>query len=195
MELIFVRHAQPVLVELGEAAADPQLSTQGVEQAEAVAHWLSGERIDAIVHSPARRTAETAAAIARELGLTPTVDHGFLEFNAGDHDYLTVEEMKARNDPRFDVVARGELYGVDAEAYQDGLVTAAERQISAHPGGKVVVVSHAGAINCYFARVADVAKMIWIPPAFASISRIGARRDGRRGIISINETGHLRGLL
>ena len=129
------------------------------------------------------------------LGLEPSIDEGFLEFNFGANDYLTVEEMKARNDPRFDAVARGELYGVDAAAYQSALVAAAERHISAHPGGKVVVVSHAGAINCYFAQVAGVAKMIWIPPAFAGISRVGARRDGRRGIISINETGHLRGLL
>jgi broad specificity phosphatase PhoE len=192
VELIFVRHAEPVLVEIGEVAADPALSERGVRQAAAVAEWLSGEEIAAIVHSPARRATQTAAVVAARLDLTPTVDAGFLEFNFGERDYLTVEEMKARNDPRFDLVAGGELYGVDPEAYQQGLVHAAERQIAAHPGAKVIVVSHAGAINCYTAHVAAVPTMLWIPPAFASITRVGARRDGRRGIISINETGHLR---
>ena len=37
--------------------------------------------------------------------------------------------------------------------------------------------------------------MLWFAPAYASLSRIGAARDGRRGVISLNETGHVRDLL
>lgn len=192
MELIFVRHAEPVIVEAGAGPPDPQLSEQGRRQAAAVAAWLSAEPIAAIVHSTARRTRETAERIGAALGLEPSGDPGFLEFNTSDPDYLTVEELRRRGDPRYASVARGELYGVDAVAYQQQVTDAAERLIAAYPGTKVVVVSHAGAINCYTSGVAGVPKMLWIPPAFASITRVGASRDGRRGINSINETGHLR---
>ena len=38
-------------------------------------------------------------------------------------------------------------------------------------------------------------KTIWFPPAYCSLTRIAASRDGRRGVISLNETGHVRDLL
>jgi len=36
---------------------------------------------------------------------------------------------------------------------------------------------------------------LWFAPAYASVTRIGAARSGRRGIVSLNETGHVRDLL
>jgi hypothetical protein len=36
---------------------------------------------------------------------------------------------------------------------------------------------------------------MWFAPDYASVSRIGAARDGRRGVISLNETTHVRDLL
>ena len=57
---------------------------------------------------------------------------------------------------------------------------------------RVVVVCHGGAINAYLGHVAGIDRPLWFEPAYASISRVAASRDGVRSIVSINETGHLR---
>ena len=58
-----------------------------------------------------------------------------------------------------------------------------------------MLLSHAGAINAASGAVLGQERTIWFAPAYCSITRIGAARDGRRGIISLNETGHVRDLL
>ena len=46
-----------------------------------------------------------------------------------------------------------------------------------------------------FGAVLGQERTIWFAPDYCSISRIAAARDGRRGIVSLNETGHVRDLL
>ena len=57
MELVLIRHAEPVRVDgvVGGAAADPALSARGVEQAIAVSRVLRAEGLDALYSSPMRR--------------------------------------------------------------------------------------------------------------------------------------------
>lgn len=66
--VILVRHAEKV-----DASRDPDLSVAGMARAMALAAALEEERIDAIVVSQFRRTAMTAAPIARARGVTPRV--------------------------------------------------------------------------------------------------------------------------
>ena len=58
-----------------------------------------------------------------------------------------------------------------------------------------MLFSHAGAINAATGAVLGQERTIWFAPDYCSISRIAAARDGRRGIVSLNETGHVRDLL
>src|SRR4030081_1532783 len=61
MELLLVRHALPHRVEMEEGtAADPELSAAGHAQAEALADFLTDERIDVLIASPLRRALQTA---------------------------------------------------------------------------------------------------------------------------------------
>jgi broad specificity phosphatase PhoE len=59
-----------------------------------------------------------------------------------------------------------------------------------HPGRRVAVVSHAGAINAALGAIAGTAHDFLFPLANASVSvvRIGG---GRRLLMSANETAHL----
>ncbi len=83
MDIYLVRH--------GEAAAswaqapDPGLSSLGQEQANAAAHLLAPRLAGAgiqLLSSPLSRTLETAAPLARELGLPVHVNEAFREIQA-----------------------------------------------------------------------------------------------------------------
>ena len=199
MEIVLVRHALPVRMDAspGGGPADPGLADRGASQALRVPAALATDTIDALYTSPSARAQQTSAALAAALGLHPAVAPGLAEFDVDDPSYVPVEELRASGDPRWERLVRGDLYseGVDAAAFRRGVVEAVERIIAAHPGGRAVLFSHAGAINAYAGHVLGQPRDIWFAPAYCSITRIAAARDGRRGIVSLNETGHVRDLL
>ena len=84
MELVLVRHAQPVRVEEGsvDGAADPGLSAAGHAQADRLAAWLAVESPDALLTSPLRRATETAAPLATAFSVEPEVVEGVAEYDA-----------------------------------------------------------------------------------------------------------------
>jgi phosphohistidine phosphatase len=75
MLLYVVRHAEAAPGEPDELRA---LTPAGREQAQALAERLvrDGTRLDAVLSSPLLRARETAAAIAKELGVVVQVDEG-----------------------------------------------------------------------------------------------------------------------
>src|SRR6476659_1124720 len=77
--------------------SDLPLSASGTRQAKAAAGRLaSGAPIDAVVSSPLRRAAATAAIAAGELGLTAAIDDDLRETDWGDWDGFTLEEIQER---------------------------------------------------------------------------------------------------
>ena len=58
-----------------------------------------------------------------------------------------------------------------------------------------MLFTHAGACNAYLGTLLGQHKLLWFAPAYASLQRVAAARDGRRGVTSLNETGHVRDLL
>ena len=199
MQLVFVRHALPARIDgaPGGAAADPGLVAVGVDQARRVVQALDGEPVTAIYTSPAARARQTAEPLARALGLQPVVEPGIAEFDTADPSYVPVEELRAADDPRWHALLRGDLYsvGVDPDAFRARVVAAVEAVAAAHPGGRAVLFTHSGTCNAYVGHVLGQNRAIWFAPAYCSISRVGAARDGRRGVVSLNETGHVRDLL
>lgn len=199
MELVFVRHALPVRVVGidGGAPADPGLADRGIEQAARLVSALAAEPVAALYASPAARAVQTAAPLADKLGLELTTEPGIAEFDANDPSYIPVEELHAANDPRWQALVRGDLMtsGVDPVAFRNRVVAAVEGIVSKHPGERVVLFSHSGTINAYCGHVLGQQRALWFAPDYASICRIGAARDGRRGVISLNETAYVRDLL
>jgi broad specificity phosphatase PhoE len=65
-----------------------------------------------------------------------------------------------------------------------------DRIIAAHSGERVLVVSHAGAINAYLAAQLGIAHDYFFPAANTSISVMRAL-GGRRMLFSLNDIAHL----
>lgn len=194
MDLILIRHAEPERIEVSAGPADPALHDRGRSQADRLARWLADEPIDAVWSSPLRRARQTAAPMAAVHDLVVQIDDGLAEFDRLATSYIPYEELKATRDERYLAMIAGgfDHPDVDADGFKAEVVAAVERVIAAHPGQRVAVVAHGGVINCYLGHVLGIVRPLWFEPGYTSISRVAAARTGERGIVSVNETAHLR---
>ena len=195
MEIVLVRHALPLRVELESGIADPELGAEGHEQAAKMAAYLGTEDIEAIFVSPLRRAIETACPLEQRLGITAEVVDGVAEFDRNSREYVPMEELRAANDPRWEKLMRGEWDGADGNPneFKTRVVQSIEDIIVQNPGGRVVVVCHGGVINQYLAHVLQIETQVgFFYPQYTSIHRVAASRSGKRSIVSINEAAHLR---
>ena len=193
MEFLIVRHAEPVAMRVKSGAADPMLTPRGRAQADALAACPAIGRVDVVAQSPSRRAVETARPIADRFGVEPVTVPGLAEFDHGQQEYLPVEQLRKLRDERWDAMVRGEAYGdVDVPAFRARVTDAFAMLAAANPGQRrVAVVCHSGVINAYIGNVIGMDKLLWFAPDYSSVSRVAAARDGRRGILSLNETPHL----
>ncbi|MEY2478394.1 MAG: 2,3-bisphosphoglycerate-dependent phosphoglycerate mutase [Actinomycetota bacterium] len=194
MDLLLIRHAEPVRIVDADGPADPPLRERGLHQAELLGQWLATEPLDGIWASPLRRARETAAAVAAHHGLEVVIDDELAEFDKEATSYIPYEELKATKDERFLAMAEGRLedYDVDPKVFQAGVVAAIDRVIVANPGRTVGVVCHGGVINAYLAHVLSIDRLLFFEPGYTSISRVAAARSGARSVVSLNELAHLR---
>ncbi|MGZ6885439.1 MAG: histidine phosphatase family protein [Acidimicrobiia bacterium] len=197
MELLVIRHAEPVRVTAEEtrgAPADPGLTERGQEQARRLAAWLATEGIDHVVSSPLRRATETAAPIAAALGLEIEIDEELCEYDKAADAYIPIEEMRAEKDERWLAMVEGrweDFGGEPPDRFRARIVPCLDRVIEAHPGRRVAAVCHGGVINVYLAALLGLDRHLWFDPGYTSISRVRAARSGPRSVASINETAHL----
>ena len=197
MDLLLVRHAEPVRIDSAESGGrpvDPQLTPAGVEQAENLARWLSHEHIDAVVSSPQRRARETAAPIALTHGLDVEIVDGIVEYDVQADHYIPVEELKAKRDPRWYAMLEGrwtEFGGDSPEDFRDRVAASIEQIIDRFTGRRVVAVCHGGVINVALATILGIDRLLWFDPHYTSLSRVVASRGGVRSVVSLNERAHL----
>ena len=196
MELLIIRHALPVRRELEVGAADPELSDAGHEQAAHLCRYLEHERIDAVYSSPLTRARETADPLATAKGLEIVTSPGIAEWDQHSPEYVPVEELKATNDPRWQAMLDGAWGGDEPEEqFRERVVSAIEGIIADHRGQRVAVVCHGGVINGYLAHVLGLSSFTrgFFYPNYTSINRVAAASSGEREVVTVNETGHLRG--
>jgi len=195
VDLLLVRHGLPERIEGAEGPADPVLTEEGIRQAARLADWLGHEHVDHLMSSTLRRAQETAAPLSERLGLDVELVQGLSEFDADADSYIPIEELRQTRDPRFFALVEGrwdELgSSVDPNAFADLVFTTIEGVIERFPGQRVAVVCHGGVINLYLGRILGVERHLWFEPAYTSINRVAASRDGHRTIVSLNETAHL----
>jgi probable phosphoglycerate mutase len=197
VDVVLVRHALPHRIEESDGPADPELTEQGHRQADAVGEWLAAEEWDAIYSSPMRRAMQTAKHIAERTGHEIVICEDIREYDAGLNAYIPYEELKAARDEHWVAMAEDRLEDLAPEgaSFRKRVSAAVEEIIANHPGQRVIAVAHGGAINVALAEVLGLERDLWVEVAYASISRVAASRQGARSIVSVNETGHLRGLL
>jgi broad specificity phosphatase PhoE len=198
MDLLLIRHAEPIRVENLDAPADPPLHDRGVEQAQRLAGWLESEPvpITQIWSSPMRRARQTAEACALATGVDVHVGRLLAEWDQESPSYVPIEELRAAKDERWQALVSGEAMRshVDPVTFREGVVAGIEEIVSANPGRRVAVICHGGVINMYLTVVLGLGPQHFFLPQYTSITRVAAARSGERSVASLNETGHLRGL-
>jgi probable phosphoglycerate mutase len=197
MQIVLVRHGLPERMDVTTGTADPPLAPLGLRQAGALAAFLADEPVRAIVSSPLLRAQETAAPLAEALGQPVELVSDLAEYDSGQQSYVPIHEMRETHAEMWQQMLRGDLPEfVDVEAFRDRVSGALERIMEDYPGrGAVAVFCHAGVINIALGRYLGLARALPFVIDYTSVSRITASRTGRRTVISVNETAHVRLLL
>ena len=196
MEVLLIRHAIPIRRELESGIANPVLAAEGLKQADLMAQYLASEKLHAIYASPMQRAQQTAQPLAAVQGLAITTVDGVAEYDKNSNQYVPVEELKAKNDPRWQEMLRGEWTSTDEteEEFIHRTVSSIEEIITNHASQRVAIVCHGGVINAYICHVLGLKNQRgFFYPNYTSIHRIAAAGSGERSIVTLNETSHLRG--
>ncbi|HVM09042.1 MAG TPA: histidine phosphatase family protein [Acidimicrobiales bacterium] len=205
-ELLLVRHGESAPAREGGAFpvagghSDPPLDTVGEDQAERVAQRLveSGEPIAAVYVTTLQRTHQTAAPLARRLGIEPVVEPdlrevflgeweggaGFRKHMAEGHP-IALDVMKQQ---RWDVIPGAE----PGDAFSARVRAGIQRIAECHRDQTVVVVAHGGVIGEVIRQAVESPNgFAFVGADNGSISHVvvaGARWIVRR----FNDTAHLK---
>ena len=193
MEILLVRHGLPEHVVTDDGSpADPPLTARGRDQAERVARFLEGTRIDRIYASPLRRARETAAPLAARLDLDVDIEDGVREYDAEAESYIPLEQLKVQDYEAWkSLVSGGYAPEVDFLAFSKTVIGAVEDIIAANPGGRVAVFCHGGVINAWAAHVLGLPPRLFVDVRYTSVNRFFAASSGERSLASLNESAHL----
>ncbi|HEU5417165.1 MAG TPA: histidine phosphatase family protein [Streptosporangiaceae bacterium] len=203
---------------------DPPLSELGAEQARRVCARLSAEdsaspggpprdppvqsiagpgdarepavpHISAIYVTTLRRTAQTAAPLARQLGLDCQVEAGLREVHLGDWEGGLYRKMVAAGHPAYRQAAAEERWDAipgaePAAEFAARVRDAITRLAAAHPGQRIAAFTHGGVIGQVLALAAGSRPFAFIGADNASISRIVITGD-LWIVRGFNDTAHL----
>ncbi|TIC83822.1 histidine phosphatase family protein [Nocardioides sp. GY 10113] len=177
----------------GLGGDNPPLSEEGRDQAAQAARWLTelGDRVDAVLTSPVRRTRETAALIGAELGLAVTEEPAFAEMDFGRWDGRSFAEVAAEDragmDAWFADLAAAPHGGESFHDVRERVLGGLERVLIEHAGQTVVVASHVTPIKTLVAHAlgAPLEALFALELAPASVSVVAyypdeTAPDGRR---------------
>jgi len=194
--VLFVRHGQTPTTGkvLPGRATGLHLSDTGRQQAERAAERLKVlTKVDAIYASPLERAKETAAPIAKALGLRTSIDKGLLECDFGD--WTGGELKKLMKKPEWSTVQRAPSTfrfpnGESFTEMQTRMVGAVDRLRAEHRGGVVVCVSHADPIKAVLAHAMGTHLDLFqrIVVSTCSVSAV-AYTGGGPIVLTVNSTG------
>jgi len=161
--ILLIRHGETTWNRSGRVQGwrDSPLSELGVAQAQALGDRFAGERIDRLISSDLGRAQDTAAPIARGLGIAIELDPEIRERNYGIFEGRTYVEIErdhpeayaflARRDPEY-VIPEGE----SGAGFGRRVLRALERIATAHQGNRIAVVTHGGVLGVLFRHATRV---------------------------------------
>jgi probable phosphomutase (TIGR03848 family) len=170
------------------------LADPGRTQAATAAQRLSAvANIAAVYASPLERTRETAAPIAKQLGLKVHVDRGLLECDFGEWTGRNLKDLFKL--PEWSTVQRypsGFRFpgGESFTEMQQRITGAIARLVERHPGQTVVAVSHADPIKAAIAHAMgthlDLFQRIVVSPCSITAISYGT---GGPVVLTVNSVG------
>ncbi|MER8010407.1 bifunctional RNase H/acid phosphatase [Streptomyces sp. NPDC094149] len=201
---VLLRHGETPLTPQkrfsGSGGTNPALSEVGREQAERVGAALARRgTVQAIVASPLARTRETAAIVARHLGLEVSVEDEIRETDFGAWEGLTFAEVRERYpddltrwlaDPTVEPSGGGESFAATATR----IAAARDKLVEAYAGRTVLLVSHVTPIKTFIqlALGAPPKSLFRMELSAASLSAVAYYADGNASVRLFNDTSHLR---
>ena len=201
--IFLIRHGETPLTPLkkfsGDGPLNPELTEQGLAQAELVAKAVAELKPDVIIASPLNRTKQTAEAISRATGLPVNYDESWLECSFGIWDGMSIDEVMERYPADYHAwicstgfaPPQGESYNSVAVRIDEAL----EQIVAMYPDQRVVVVSHNGTIKTAamlaIGGPSDSIFHIDISPCSITTLSIWPS-DGLRALRGLNEQAHLR---
>jgi broad specificity phosphatase PhoE len=197
MQLLLIRHALPLRTEAGEGS-DPDLSNEGVEQAERLPQALKRFPITRVISSPQRRAVQTGQPVADSLGLAVEIDARLAEYDRDLGQYIPVEQLAVENPEELKRMASGLLpSSVDEGAFKartlaaiDDLVARGEHEDT------VAVFSHAGVINALLHQILGTERLLSFHVDYASVTRLlSSQSTGRLAVGGVNGVEHVWDLL
>ena len=156
-ELVLIRHGETDMNrELRfQGHVNVSLNATGLEQARRLAARMAGQQADAVYASDLLRAQQTARPIASELALQPVPESGLREQSFGRVDGMRVDDIKAQHPEAWEGWLRFEEHyampeGESTHHFHNRVMEAMYRLVAAHPGGKVVVVTHGGVLDMIY---------------------------------------------
>lgn len=166
-EILLIRHGDCYQRLSGEDPHDPPLSELGHRQTAALAGRLRRLPVAAVYASPLRRARQTAEALGHPVQLEPRLVEAAIDWEQGIRFTEEIEAVAAR------------------------VAHAIDEAVARHPGMRLAMVSHGGAIMAYLGRLLQLpAPGLRLLPYFTSVSVVRAHEE-RRVVGSIADATHL----
>ena len=207
-ELFIVRHADAIpdedeIIPSG-IYDDLPLSRVGRKQAHALAKRLGDLSFNAIYSSPLRRCLETAAPVAKRLGITPIILPDLKEIRLGQVNQLPqdVNDLaaltKALQERQTEIVRlAGGAGNWDAikdsepsKQFRQRVVRALDEMAHHHLGERVLAFAHGGVVNSYVAEVLGLERDFFYPAGNTSITIVRVAAS-HRVLFALNDIAHL----
>ncbi|MFI6662746.1 bifunctional RNase H/acid phosphatase [Streptomyces sp. NPDC050523] len=201
---VLLRHGETPLTPQkrfsGSGGTNPSLSEVGRDQAERAGAALARRgTIQAIVASPLARTRETAAIVARHLGLEVSIEEGLRETDFGAWEGLTFGEVREQYpddlnrwlaDPTAEPTGGGESFAATGTRIE----ATREKLVAAYAGRTVLLVSHVTPIKTFvqLALGAPPEALFRMELSAAALSAVAYYADGNASVRLFNDTSHLR---
>lgn len=199
MQILLIRHGLPDRVDAtGQAAAaDPDLTPVGREQARRAIAAAEGLGVSSIVSSPMARAVQTGEPLAAHLGLEIATDADLAEYDSGLSAYIPIHEAKTAAPETYQRILAGRLPEfVDEAAFSARVQAGMQRVIDKHEHHQTVAVfCHGGVVNVWLQHLLGLDRPLVFPIDYVSMTRVLISRDGRTRVASVNETAHVRDLL
>jgi phosphoserine phosphatase len=95
VRVILARHGETEwnVEEIFRGQADVALNEKGLKQAELLATYLQGVKIEAVYSSPLKRAFQTARAVAKYQGIEPQANPGLNDLDFGEWEGLPLKEV------------------------------------------------------------------------------------------------------
>ena len=164
---------------------DPPLSEAGLDQMRRVGQALAGLPIEGLYSSDLLRARQSAAEVARPLGLEPVAVPALREMAMGRWEGLTFREIAEQDPEGF----REWMARLDTFAFPDGeslldlrarVLPALQAILDRHAGRRVAVVAHGGPNRVILAEALGLplAHLLRLGQGYGALNLIEYRADG-----------------